>query len=412
VSILEDEDQVATLKDPMRETKNTFNRNQKQAKEFVTKIQNDKKSFKNKQREIEKKELERYKKLESSRKQKANERTEIIKQEKERKRQEIQDQKEKERLNKIEQDKEWRKFQSNVKHVQYSHQKLEKDYNEKVLMPELEKKKNELKKKREFHKPIDHRELDDFQKKYEENYKLKIEEKRQEREKWYNDIGQGQYDPTKFKTKVYEKVLEEEKDTEELKVRQAGDRKNKAEKMNNYSRIVKEMHWPEVSAKKQREIKNIKSLINQRNQRRSAPPNKRNSFARHSENGITSDVDSIAKAKKPSWKFHNPMIPKPKQKKEPVIVDYLQELRVKRQEDDHQSKHTTGLDWDSIKDKKIDDKTKIELLKARTKLIEENAQRKEQMNRANGSTIEDNVDINDMLIDAIEMKLSILDNID
>lgn len=181
--------------------------------------------------------------------------------------------------------------------------------------------------------------------------------------------------------------------------------------MNNYARIVKEMHWPQVSAKKKKEIDNIKKLLNQRNTRRSAPPNKRHSIPRASE-ANDSETESKAKMNKPNWNFHNPMVPKPKPKKEPVIVDYLREIRVNRQENDTKKKQSTGLDWDTLKDQNIDDKTKIELLKARTRLIEENAQRKEQMNKINGSTVEDNVDINDMLIDAIEMKLSILDQIE
>lgn len=292
------------------------------------------------------------------------------------------------------------------------HEKLEEEYKEKILMPELEKKKNELKEKRDFFKPIDRRELDEFQKKYEENYKLKLEEKRQEREKWYSDIGQGQYDPTKFKTKVYEKVLEEEKGTEELKNREIEDKKRKAEKMQNYARIVKEMHWPEVSEKKAKEIEKIKSLLDQRNQRRSAPPNQRHSVPRANESVVGSDTESHVAMKRPNWNFHNPMVPKPVPKKEPIVVDYLRGLRVQREENNHKSKHTTGLDWDTLKDQNLDDKTKIELLKARTKLIEENAQRKEQMNKVKGSTVEDNIDINDMLIDAIEMKLSILDQIE
>mmetsp|Transcript_14326 Transcript_14326/g.12631 ORF Transcript_14326/g.12631 Transcript_14326/m.12631 type:complete len:182 (+) Transcript_14326:175-720(+) len=181
--------------------------------------------------------------------------------------------------------------------------------------------------------------------------------------------------------------------------------------MHNYARIVKEMHKPNVSDKKKKEVETIKHLLNQRNQRRSAPPNKRNSVPRANESEYGSDVNSGYG--KPNWKkFHNPMIPKPKAKKEGYIVDYLQEARVKRDVTNHRTKNSTALDWDAIKDQNIDDKTKIELLKARTKLIEENAERKEQMNKVNGNSVEDNVDINDMLIDAIEMKLSILDQIE
>lgn len=313
---------------------------------------------------------------------------------------------------KAKQDKEWRRFKSKQRNQKYMHEKLEEEYQQKVLMPELERKKLELKEKRDFFKPIDRKEIDEFQKKYEENFKKKLEEKRREREKWYNDIGQGDYDPNRYKTKVYDKVMQEEKGTEESKFNQIQEKKRKAEKMNNYARIVKEMHWPQVSSKKKEEVQRIKQLLDQKNKRRSAP-NKNRSVDPY-RSGAASDSDTRSMIKRPDWnKFHNPLVPRPMPKKEPIVKDYLREIRVKRQEDDSGRKNTTQhMNWDSIKDQNLDDKTKIELLKARTKLIEENAQRKEEMNKVHGSSVEENVDINDMLIDAIEMKLSILDQIE
>ena len=194
----------------------------------------------------------------------------------------------------------------------------------------------------------------------------------------------------------------------EQKLKDAESKKHKAEKMENYSRIVKEMHWPEVSAKKKEEIERVKNLLDGRNKRRSAVSKNR------SLNQSESDIESHGRGagRKVDWNFHNPLVPKPKLKRQPVVVDYLQEIRNKRGEQDSSSKHDTGANWKMINDQDIDDKTKIELLKARTKLIEENAERKEKMNKAMGASVEDNMDVNDMLIDAIEMKLSILDQID
>lgn len=318
------------------------------------------------------------------------------------------EQKEKEKILKLERDKEWKKFQVKVKDQKYMHQKLEEDYKKNVEMPELEKKKNELKEKREFYKPINRAEIDEFQKKYEENYKKKLEEKRQVREQWYDEMGVGKHDVDALKSKVYEKVVEEERHHVDPFAKEKEDKRKKAEKMNNYARIVKEMHVPEVSERKKRELEQVKKLMSQRNQRRSAPPNQRHSIPKANETNMGSEAGN-----RPNWKqFHNPLIPKPKPKREPIVVDYLQEARAKREETDSKTKHSTAMDWDAIKDDKIDDKTKIELLKARTRLIEENAKRKEQMNKVNGNSVEDNVDINDMLIDAIEMKLSILDQIE
>ena len=207
-----------------------------------------------------------------------------------------------------------------------------------------------------------------------------------------------------------EKVLQEQTTGSEVRLKEIDEKRRKAEKMNNYARIVKEMHWPQASEQKAKEIEHIKTLLDQRNKRRSAPP--KNRGVNDSQDGAVMDGDGKPKLKKPVWNFHNPLVPKPKEKKEFIKVDYLKEFKEKRQTDDHNKRHETGINWDVLKDQNLDDKTKIELLKARTKLIEENADRKEKMNKLNGSTVEDNIDINDMLIDAIEMKLSILDQIE
>lgn len=409
VQILDSAADVVTLKDQMRETKGTFKKNIQQAEEFVSKLNEDKKKHKQKLSKIRKKELEKHQKLETDRKENEEKIAEKVREEKERRQAEYQERMEKDKLVKQKREEEFKKYKAKVKTNKngYMHEKLEKEYQEKVLMPELEKKKQVLKEKREFFRPIDHKEIDEHQKQYEENFKIKLEQKKMEREKWYDDIGVGKYDPNKYQTKVLAKVIEETKGEEEHKLQEIEDRKRKAEKMNNYARIVKEMHWPEVSERKREEAENIKKLLEERNKRRSAPPKNRN---QKPDSG--SDNDRPKAIKKPSWNFHNPLIPKPKPKREAIIVDYLKEARVKRENQDGSSRHETGSDWKRIKDQDIDDKTKIELLKARTKLIEENAERKEKMNKYGGGTVEDNVDINDMLIDAIEMKLSILDQIE
>ena len=59
VLISDDDRSVSTLKDPMRETKNTFLKNQKQAEEFVSKLQKDKKDLEKHLKDIERKELEK-----------------------------------------------------------------------------------------------------------------------------------------------------------------------------------------------------------------------------------------------------------------------------------------------------------------------------------------------------------------
>ena len=63
VPLDESESKVANLKDHMRETKNTFKKNQKQAEEFVTKLNAEKKKVEEEARKKHKKELEKYQKV-------------------------------------------------------------------------------------------------------------------------------------------------------------------------------------------------------------------------------------------------------------------------------------------------------------------------------------------------------------
>ena len=54
---------------------------------------------------------------------------------------------------------------------------------------------------------------------------------------------------------------------------------------------------------------------------------------------------------------------------------------------------------------------KIDVIREKARHIEETAHRKEQLMKYNKSSIGDNMDVNDMLIDAISAKLQILDNL-
>lgn len=78
---------------------------------------------------------------------------------------ELLEKREREKLDRLKQEAEWKKLKKKISNQKYLHEKYEEDFNQKVVIPELEKKKEELKEKREFYKPIDHKEIDQFQKK-------------------------------------------------------------------------------------------------------------------------------------------------------------------------------------------------------------------------------------------------------
>lgn len=110
----------------------------------------------------------------------------------------------------------------------------------------------------------------------------------------------------------------------------------------------------------------------------------------------------------PAWKKKNQMIPEPTQKREAVIDDYLAKKRQRRDKNDNGA--TQGA-WKKGLNEDLEGKEKIEQIKENTRHLEQTAYRKEQFMKVKGSNIEETCEINNMLIDAIEGKLAILDEI-
>jgi hypothetical protein len=181
--------------------------------------------------------------------------------------------------------------------------------------------------------------------------------------------------------------------------------KNKHDKMSNYAKIVKEMHWPEVSDKKKRELE----VLMHQNENSNKPHFKSPSTKSRYNSSDSQDREKILN--KPNWKkFINPMIPKAEIKRLPVKVDWLADRRNKKNDEDKHSSHNSRLLKSIVEDQNLDESSRAQLLKAKMRVLEENATRKEQFNRIQGNTMEGTVEVNEMLIEAIESKLSLLDS--
>lgn len=169
-------------------------------------------------------------------------------------------------------------------------------------------------------------EIDDFEKDYQEKKRLKIEQKRIEREKYYTELGQGVYDTDKFKNRFQEKYQDELRMKKAEEERQVEEINKKHDKMLSYAKIVKEMHWPEVSEKKKKELKEKKLLLENRNKKLRSP--------RMSPEKDTPQMSARVPRpkKKLLWNSKNTMRPPSDHKREGYVVDYLQEKRQHRQE--------------------------------------------------------------------------------
>jgi len=353
----------------------------------------------------------------------------------------------------------WDHDRKEISNKKYMHQSLEENYRKKIVIPSLEKKKELLRKKREHFAPIRHKDLVEHEKVYVERLKQKLREKKEKREKWYQDIGYGDYDPSQYQSKYLSSV---EHEASEPLVDFKEQVNFKWDKRRNYAKFVKEMHKPKVSVKKQKEMKYIVKevekggmsrqleltkgqlkQIEEKQRKQNERPQYEN-YIRSAGRGHRSHSLSV---NKPSWMRENPMVPKPKLKRKGYVVDYLLKKRIKREQleledPDYTSNKRTNWDryagatsksirslsnayddtnkggpqsrFDSEVKKSQDQimKQRLESIKAKAKQIEEEAIEKEKnMKLTTGTNVKDSDVINSLLIDSIEAKLHLLKDI-
>ena len=130
------------------------------------------------------------------------------------------------------------------------------------------------------------------------------------------------------------------------------------------------------------------------------------------DRGHVSDDGGGEKKRKLNWPTR-PRIPKPEDKKPPQSVDWLKDQRLKREEEQKQGQRRRANDWERhLQDQKLSEKEKYEMIKEKAKAIEEDAKRREKILAVRSqNSVDDTIEVNDMLIDAIKAKLSILDDI-
>lgn len=251
---------------------------------------------------------------------------------------------------------------------------------------------------------------------------------------------------------------------EENHKRERTDNFHKADK---YAKFVKEMHWPKISKLKKQEMENLKNShdfkksLNQsthsQNWKGRAPSIRSESRNLDRKNGYISTSEptfsglenakregnhsySILKQSKNIWK-ENKMIPKPQPKKEPKIVDYLMEKRMRRDKLESEGRiRNIKNPYLDIKNSATDRSNKkffnsrsmdnyginntidhaaqnlskidqVNQVRNKSRQIEETVNRKEQLMKFQGGSIKESADVNEMLINAISAKLRILEDL-
>jgi hypothetical protein len=310
----------------------------------------------------------------------------------------------------------------------YAHDRIQKKYEDQILTPNLEQKKILLENLRNFHKPINRSELDEHDKNFLVTLKRKQDEKRIKRELEMNN--HPEYNPKKYTNKFLTETQERKKEREIIEREKETRVAMKAIKMDQYAKLVKEMHYPKVSTKKKTQMQiMIKSLdLNSKPSLRNKPGySLRNSSVNATETATASatDTNSIKKGKHRhsrsqadiDWKkFNNPMIPKEPKKLTSKKEDYLLKRRIRRDEKEI-TLQREGLeypnpyfDWKSNIDQSLSNEEYQTVVIEKARAIESLAKMTAQTCR-----VSDDIDAgsraDDMMISALEAKLSVLNKI-
>lgn len=194
-------------------------------------------------------------------------------------------------------------------------------------------------------------------------------------------------------------ILEEEKDKRENELIKSAELHDLYDRRKNYGELVKQMHKPTISRRKQIElkvqkaklkhipkIKTLEAIHSEANALSSESQSKRlnspnPSIGKSEYRGYFSENPFIKPVRR--WK-ENDMKPSPKKKLLPKVTDYLLERRIHNEEkstygDYEPKKQHKPIEWKTLVDK-MSHKDKFEFLRVKAEQIEEKAKLQDQKN--------------------------------
>jgi hypothetical protein len=263
-------------------------------------------------------------------------------------------------------------------------------------MPELEKRKNELKKKSAFFKSYQGESLKDHLKWY-NSFKEETMTKAKESRMM---LSQSQNRSVSVNPSYWAlKVIQEDQAKEQEKTLKQEEKKKLLERKVKYCELLKELHPPIVNPLK-------------------------NSFSTEKSNEeITKEKKRImgsASVDAKKWKPHkfepNRMVPPPKLKREPKPLSYLEDRRKEKQET-----NTSPLDTKRIKEQleqdiseKNYDEVEFGKLHKNAQILEKIARKKEifmETKPLSVASIQQAASVDKLLVSSIKAKLKVLENL-
>ncbi|CAG9321588.1 unnamed protein product [Blepharisma stoltei] len=289
--------------------------------------------------------------------------------------------------------------------------KLEEKYKAEIEMPELEKRKEELAKKRMLYQPINLEQLQDHARKYETIRKEQIKKIEEDLKKSIeNTKGNMNWNSTMWNARA----LEEEKQLRKASSQSNLEKIKKIEKRNKYAELVKEVFSPTIDKFKQQELEDRISKLKHPVEKWNEKNN------RISLNQSLSDTEKKIKKKKIKVKkIETPAITEVKTTREPKFIDYLGERRKAREEQEKNgSKVSNEIDvnWEDELMSADNSKEKFKKIKKKAELLEKEARKKELLlipkNVGDYKTIETAENVDKLIIGSIKAKLAVLEHVE
>eukprot|EP00357_Protocruzia_adherens_P002870 CAMPEP_0115011188 /NCGR_PEP_ID=MMETSP0216-20121206/23822_1 /TAXON_ID=223996 /ORGANISM="Protocruzia adherens, Strain Boccale" /LENGTH=538 /DNA_ID=CAMNT_0002379665 /DNA_START=107 /DNA_END=1723 /DNA_ORIENTATION=+ len=293
-------------------------------------------------------------------------------------------------------------------------------------MPTLEKRKKDLAEKRAVFQP---EELKKFAKDDEERLQKILAERRQKREEERRHP--GEWKPSNLASSYTQRVVAEEKEERQRQRLREEMPKSLVEKRRNYSQLVKEMYSPKVDDNKRSEMEQIISSLKTKPRMpkksdahsRSVPQSLssfRNETSEGDEEIVIEDGVKKKKVRSTRHKFKkNPMLPEEKKdRREAIKVDYLREIRDKRERDEKDgiTKNYNDMKWETdLENNHLSKEEKLAKIKQKTDLIEGKARRNEDLLKiskgVNEKDLKVSEEVSDMYVESIKAKLALLDQL-
>lgn len=285
------------------------------------------------------------------------------------------------------------------------YKEMEDAFDKKVEFTGLEKRKRVLASLRDLHQPLNMERIENEQKKYEEIIREKNQQKKQELIDKMKEQEQT-YDYKKFHSTYMDRVIEKQILDKEKQMEDSERRHEYQNKMREYDDTIKKNYKPVTSRKKQEQIEKIKEQLNMN------PREK----VRRSSPVINSDKDDIkeqALKRKKIFEWKNPMKPPtPPPRKEYEQKNFLKDFQDELKEEFERTGKKLipyQINWqEDLNTKKLSSTEKYDFVKNKANQLEKLAKDKQLYMDVVGGTIHEKEQVNDLIFDSINAKLSLL----